>query len=140
MVDHRRHFPASSDLTRPALGSEDGHLGRGQIFQDYFRHELERAPGVMFDGEHTAIGPDLVDLISQGRCDWVRRFVGDDGDALMRLQTQTSMDGVTRSGNELGIDGNLIKGDFHDLASGVIVDNEEPGFTATGTDINNRRI
>jgi hypothetical protein len=102
----------SSDFARLALGGEDGYMGRSQIFQDYFWHELERAPCMMFECEQTAIGADSIDLCSQGRRDCVSPFIGDDGDALVRLQTQTSIDGVTRAGNELGIDSNLIRRDL----------------------------
>ena len=52
------------------------------------------------------LGPDLLDLGLEGGGDVAGRLVGDDGDALVRLEAQAIADGVARAGDQLGIDGN----------------------------------
>ncbi len=69
------------------------------------RHVGERAVRVFLEDEDGVFGTDLLDLLLERGGDVARRFIGDDGDAFVRLQPQAIADGVARAGSEFRING-----------------------------------
>ena len=108
MVDNRGHLAPCAEFARPALRREDRYLRHGQIFQNDFRHELERATSVMFECEHTVARAESLDFSLQRGRDVARRLVRDDRDALLRLELQTHLECIPRPGNQLRVNVDLV--------------------------------
>jgi hypothetical protein len=49
-------------------------------------------------------GSDFLYFSLQGRCDFARHFIGDNGNPLVRLQSQADADGVARTRRQFGIE------------------------------------
>ena len=62
----------------------------------------------MFEHKQTVVRSHLFYFCLQCGRDVARGLIGDDGDALVRLQTQTNADGVARARNQFESDGMRI--------------------------------
>src|SRR5439155_1557576 len=67
MVHDPRYFRARAEFARLALHCENGNLRARQIFEDCFRHELERPPGVVLEYEQAVIRTNALYFSLQGR-------------------------------------------------------------------------
>jgi hypothetical protein len=76
-----------------------------EIFENDRRHIGQRALRVLFQNENGMFRADFLDFTLERRRDIPRGFIGDDRDALIRLQAQTIPDRVPRARLKLRIDG-----------------------------------
>jgi len=60
---------------------------------------------VIFNYEDSVLGANLLHFSLQSRRDFTGHFVGNDCDALGRLEPKTGADSIARSGSELFVDG-----------------------------------
>src|SRR2546429_9581240 len=97
MVSDRRYFRARAEFARLALHCENGNLRARQIFEDCFRHELERPPGVVLEYEQAVIRTNALYFSLQGRGYLARDSVRDNRDPLLRFQSKTNIDRVART-------------------------------------------
>ena len=103
-VDHFGHLHARAELPGLRLNDEQADLARGKVIENYWRHVPERAGFNLFedpDAMRRADGPHFVD---QARGDFLRGPIGDDGDFLLRLDTQANAHGVARAGRKLRVE------------------------------------
>ncbi len=105
LVHDVAHLHARGELAALGLGAENRDLRSGEIVEHGLGHAFERALGHFLEDENGVVGSDFLDLGLEGGGDVARRLVGDDGDALVRLEAQAIADGVAGAGHELGVDG-----------------------------------
>src|SRR5262245_63525555 len=94
MVRDCRYFRARAEFAWLTLHREDGDLRGGQIFEDCFRHELERTSRMMLENEQAVLRTDTLDFSLQRRGDLTRHSISDDRDSLLQSQSKTNIDRV----------------------------------------------
>ena len=105
LVHDVAHLHARAELAALGLGAEDRNLRGGKVVENFPRHFGERTVRVFLQNENCVLGTDLLDLLLKSGGDVARRFIGDDGNAFVRLKPQAITDGVARAGSQLGING-----------------------------------
>src|SRR5438105_5129061 len=102
-IDHCGHLAPDCKFSRQTLCGKDRYLRLREIVQNLARHFRERTRIVILQNEYRVIRSDLLDLCLQSRGNVTRRFVGDDGDALVRLESKTNAKRIACARRKLGV-------------------------------------
>ncbi len=105
LVHDGAHLHARAEFAGLRLGAKDRNLRGGEIVENRARHVGERPFRVFLEDEEGEFGTHFLDLLLERGGDVARCFIGDDGDAFVRLEAQAIADGVARAGSQLRING-----------------------------------